>query len=175
MRNFLLRTGTVLLLWLLVSPWPAMATHLVGGELNYKYLDANGRQAAPYRYQITARIYLNASTSNLAATSTIGVSSRAAGMPVLTQQAVAYTSMTSISPPAVPGCPVQVPDVVLGIYTIIVELPLVSEGYQAFYDASARNAGITNVQNPTQQRMALTVDMTPPSIPNTSPFSPPMP
>ncbi|UOQ97383.1 gliding motility-associated C-terminal domain-containing protein [Hymenobacter sp. 5317J-9] len=168
MSGFYLRSIVGVLLWLL-STLPAAATHLVGGELSYKFLDANGSRETPYRYQITARIYLNAATSNLGATSTILVSSRAAGMPVLTQQAVGYTSMTSITPPAVPGCPVQVPEVVLGIYTLVVELPLVSEGYQASYNATARNAGITNVQNPTQQSMLLSVDMTPPSIPNTSP------
>ncbi|MCI1189405.1 gliding motility-associated C-terminal domain-containing protein [Hymenobacter sp. DH14] len=166
-----LRSLLLLLCWLLASSLPATASHLVGGELSYRYLDANGPQSTPYRYEIMARVYLRAQTP-LGATGHITVSSKdaASGFPVLADQTVAYNSATGVTPPPVLSCGgVQVPEVELRIYTITVNLPAVREGYQATYDASARTTGITNINNPGNQPMLLGVDITPPTLPNSSP------
>src|SRR4051812_42348978 len=55
----LYRTGLLVLLWLLAGRLPVLAVHLLGGEITYKYLDANGPTDRPWRYEITVRTYYN--------------------------------------------------------------------------------------------------------------------
>ncbi|MCB2377345.1 gliding motility-associated C-terminal domain-containing protein [Hymenobacter sp. BT635] len=64
MHTTLLRTFWLLLLLLGLRAAPASASHLVGGEMNYQYLDANGPAAAPYRYRITVLLYINWECTN---------------------------------------------------------------------------------------------------------------
>ena len=53
--------GSLLLLVLLVlGARPAQASHFLGGEMNYRYLDANGPVGTPFRYEITVTVYINA-------------------------------------------------------------------------------------------------------------------
>jgi gliding motility-associated-like protein len=59
MRQALLRTIFLLLLLTGLRPGPAEASHLLGGEMNYQYLGANGPAGTPFRYRITVFIYLN--------------------------------------------------------------------------------------------------------------------
>ena len=59
MRQTLLRAIFLLLLLTGLRPGPAMASHLLGGEMKYEYLDANGPVGTPFRYRITVFIYLN--------------------------------------------------------------------------------------------------------------------
>ena len=54
-----LRESLLLLVLLLSTGHLAQATHLLGGEMSYRYLDANGPTATPFRYEITANIYYN--------------------------------------------------------------------------------------------------------------------
>ena len=163
-RLFLLLFG-LLLRWL-----PAHASHLVGGEVSYRYLDANGPQPTPFRYEITARVYLDAQTP-LGSTGHITVSSKdpASGYAVLDDQTVPFNNATIVTPPLATNCSVQVPAVELRLYSVIANLPAVSQGYQAVYEASARTSGITNLSSSASQAMTLTVDMTPPTLPNSSP------
>ncbi|PJJ61055.1 T9SS type B sorting domain-containing protein [Hymenobacter chitinivorans] len=59
MQTLLLR-GLLLLLFVLgLGAAPAAASHLVGGEMSYKYLDANGAPGTPFRYRITVLLYIN--------------------------------------------------------------------------------------------------------------------
>ncbi len=44
---------------LVLEARPAQATHLLGGEMSYRYLDANGPAGNPFRYEITVTIYSN--------------------------------------------------------------------------------------------------------------------
>jgi hypothetical protein len=56
----LTRLPTLLLsLLALLLVHPALATHLLDGEMTYRYLDANGPAAAPFRYEITVTVYNN--------------------------------------------------------------------------------------------------------------------
>ncbi|MBC8084146.1 MAG: hypothetical protein H7Z21_13140, partial [Hymenobacter sp.] len=59
MRPTLLRALLLLLLLMGLRPGPARASHLLGGEMKYQYLDASGPSAAPFRYRVTVFIYLN--------------------------------------------------------------------------------------------------------------------
>ncbi|MBC6698411.1 T9SS type B sorting domain-containing protein [Hymenobacter puniceus] len=59
MRQLLLRVICFLLLLIGLSPGRAVASHLLGGEMRYQYLDANGPATARYRYRVTVLVYLN--------------------------------------------------------------------------------------------------------------------
>ena len=41
----------------------ARASHYLGGEMSYEYLDANGPAANPYRYRIVTTLYINGLSS----------------------------------------------------------------------------------------------------------------
>ncbi|GAB3578979.1 hypothetical protein GCM10027345_18470 [Hymenobacter daeguensis] len=163
----------MLLLWLLGGRRPAAATHLVGGELTYQYLDANGGPATPFRYRITARVYFNKESDSRfpdgVTEITIGVFSQAVGGGRLLQQTVPRASFTEITPAAVPGCPVLVPRVTLAIYTTTVSLPAVAEGYRTEFSLGNRNFGIANLVNSGSESMTLAVSMPPGTLANTSP------
>lgn len=55
----LLRRLLAGLFLLLLCVGSAAASHLLGGGLTYRYLDANGPAATPFRYQLTALVYIN--------------------------------------------------------------------------------------------------------------------
>ncbi|WBA43547.1 gliding motility-associated C-terminal domain-containing protein [Hymenobacter canadensis] len=59
MRQTVLRAIYLLLLLVGLSPGRAVASHLLGGEMRYQYLDANGPATARYRYRVTVLVYLN--------------------------------------------------------------------------------------------------------------------
>jgi len=63
LRRFNPLPWLVLLLVLLAGTRPALASHLLGGEMTYKYLDANGLAATPYRYEVTLTIYTNCNST----------------------------------------------------------------------------------------------------------------
>ncbi|GAA3951833.1 hypothetical protein GCM10022406_37050 [Hymenobacter algoricola] len=151
----------------------AEATHLVGGELNYTYLDAKGSATAPFRYQITARIYFNkepdSSNPNGSLNITLSIYSKAASRVGLLQLSVPRRNFTEITPPLLPGCVSQAPRVTLALYITTVALPAVSEGYLATMAANYRNAGITNLAFSNNESMALSADITPPMLVNSSP------
>ncbi|MCB2408952.1 gliding motility-associated C-terminal domain-containing protein [Hymenobacter lucidus] len=64
MRTTLLRSLLLLLFLVGLRAAPATASHLVGGEMNYKYLDANGSAGTPFRYRITVLLYINWECTN---------------------------------------------------------------------------------------------------------------
>ncbi|RYU79316.1 gliding motility-associated C-terminal domain-containing protein [Hymenobacter persicinus] len=169
----LLRTCFLLLIWLGLGLGSAGASHLVGGELNYVYLDANGPAGKPYRYQITARIYFNkepgSSNPNGSISVPIEVFSKGPGGQSLEQLIVPRRSFSEITPPLLPGCSLQAPRVTLALYIVTVALPAVTEGYLVTLAANYRNAGITNIVLSGGTSMALSVDMTPPMLLNSSP------
>ena len=103
-----------LLLWLLVAPAAGWASHLVGGALNYAYLDAQGPTATPFRYHITARIYFNkepgSSNPDGSPTLTFRIYNKTT-QGLLLQVNVARNSFTEITPPLLPGCSLQAPRV----------------------------------------------------------------
>ncbi|GAB3304020.1 hypothetical protein GCM10027511_16700 [Hymenobacter humi] len=149
---------------------PAAASHLVGGELTYKYIDNKGPAGRPHRYEVTALIYYDSGTRPVGdAYIPLAISTKdAPGNSVLFTNVVRYSYQTITAPP-VPGCSLQGPPVTLAMYVTGVSLPASTAGYVASYTVGNRNAGITNLLNSSQQYMTLSVDMTPPTIPNYSP------
>ncbi|WP_375436585.1 gliding motility-associated C-terminal domain-containing protein [uncultured Hymenobacter sp.] len=59
MAKSILRALFLLLLLTGLRPGPAVASHLLGGEMTYQYLGANGPAGNQFRYRITVLIYLN--------------------------------------------------------------------------------------------------------------------
>ncbi|UOG73486.1 gliding motility-associated C-terminal domain-containing protein [Hymenobacter tibetensis] len=59
MRQTVLRALLLLLLLTGLRPGSVVASHLLGGEMTYQYLDANGPTGNQFRYRITVFIYLN--------------------------------------------------------------------------------------------------------------------
>ncbi|QNH61684.1 gliding motility-associated C-terminal domain-containing protein [Hymenobacter sediminicola] len=169
----LLRICLLTLLWLVAGLRTTTATHLVGGELSYVYLDARGTTANPYRYQITARVYFNkevgSAAPNGSATLPITVFSKEANPRQLVQVNVGRRSFSEITPALLPGCTERAPRVTLAIYVTTVSLPAISQGYLATIISRNRNAGIANLAYSEGSAMALSVDMTPPMLVNSSP------
>ena len=167
LRRFNLLPWLVLLLVALGLAQPAQATHLLGGEMTYRYLDANGPMTtAPYRYEITTSLYVTCSSAATATYLDIDIFNKATGAHLtltssnigssnasvyggaleLTQSSI--STCTSIAVP--PGCtitgasqPYQ-----LQKFVGIVCLPASPAGYYALTAPSgARNNGINNLAN----------------------------
>ncbi|RZK60882.1 MAG: hypothetical protein EOO59_06420, partial [Hymenobacter sp.] len=185
----------VLLLVLLGATQPAQASHLLGGEMTYRYLGTGGPATAPHRYEITAAVYVACSNLNTqsyldlvlfnkatGALLTIGSanlgSSNASASPVyagglrLTQSSISLC--TTIQVPV--GCtitgasqPYQ-----LQKFVGIVCLPATPAGYYiSTAPSGARNAGINNLAggglSSSNYSLGLYSTLAPPTTPNSSP------
>ncbi|MDB5236347.1 MAG: hypothetical protein JWR44_3340, partial [Hymenobacter sp.] len=175
----------LLLALLALGARPAQATHLLGGEMSYRYLDANGTTAAPFRYEVTVTLYSNglyySNPNGIAAPPTsvlVDFYNRTNGARLFginiarTSPSQANNNLPPPIAPAVPqGCAVQGPSqpFYLCKYVQIVNLPVSFDGYYAVFSLSARNAGIANINNSGNQSMTLYVSMAPPLITNRSP------
>ncbi|WP_167855237.1 gliding motility-associated C-terminal domain-containing protein [Hymenobacter wooponensis] len=156
---------------------PAAATHLLGGEMSYRYLDANGPSSARYRYRVTVLIYVNAdpSTSQVAAgreAIEVGFYNKSQNGNLITRLTLPRLSNNIITPAQPGGCTTpgtQSLLVRLCRYETIVNLPVSFDGYYAVYSDGNRNAGITNLLNSDQYAQQIYVEMAPPLLPNSSP------
>ncbi|MDO7884433.1 gliding motility-associated C-terminal domain-containing protein [Hymenobacter sp. CA2-7] len=183
--------GLVLFLLLLAAGRPALATHLLGGEMTYRYLDNNGPAAAPLRYELTVTVYNNCGSTGITApraSASVGIYDQATGARIIltatnyafTTTFVGQTGMMSIpqtslseciSPPIPPGC------LISGVsqpyrlqkFIAVVNLPNTSKGYFALFTDGSRNVDVTNLYDPGAQAMTLYVALSPPQIPNHSP------
>ncbi|OUJ74184.1 T9SS type B sorting domain-containing protein [Hymenobacter crusticola] len=59
MQKLLLRSLVAWLVLLIVQVVPAAASHLIGGDISYRYLGVSPANNTLYRYRITALIYIN--------------------------------------------------------------------------------------------------------------------
>ncbi|MFD1874569.1 gliding motility-associated C-terminal domain-containing protein [Hymenobacter bucti] len=183
----------LLLLLLACAGRPAQATHLLGGELTYRYLDANGPAAAPLRYEITVTIYNNCNigTAGVAApnnNANVAFYNQATGAKLVlttvnyptvadnTQTGIMNIASTSLTPtcisPKVPtGCTITGVSQPFRLQKFIgiVNLPISASGYYAVYTRSARNVDVTNLSSPSNQALTLYATLAPPSLPNRSP------
>jgi len=175
MRSTLLRVVVVLVLTLLAGR-PVWASHLLGGEISYQYLNANGAAATPFQYRLSMVIYFNADevTSQIPggrASETVGIYSRTTGL-WLRSVTLPRTQNTLIRPATNGSCTVTgntAVQVRLNRYEATVALPPDAGGYYVFFSETARNNDVTNIVRPNNEGMTLYADMAPPSIPNSSP------
>ena len=176
-----LRESLLLLVLLLTTGHLAQATHLLGGEMSYRYLDANGPTGTPFRYEITANIY-----SNGLYPSNSGIASPPGQIQIDLYNKTTTTRILSVSaprigplgnpvtPPTPQGCAVQGPSqpFYLCKYVQIVNLPVSFDGYYAVFSLAARNTTLTNIYNSGGSGtvpLTLYVSMAPPLIYNRSP------
>ncbi len=139
----------------------------MGGEMSYRYLDANGPAAAPFRYELTTTTYIiYAPPGSLAVT----IYSRTTGAPLSTVIMRNPTSSPATTHSGPAGCAVIGPSqrFVINKFVGVVELPMSSDGYYAVTSQAARNA-TTNLFRSDSESLILYVSMTPPLIPNHSP------
>ena len=182
--------GSFLLLALLVlGNRPAQASHLLGGEMSYRYLDANGPVAAPFRYQLTATFYINglqgANVAGPLANLPVSIYNRTTGARII-MTTVNYPTVNGgdvnltnpvnskvISPSVPAGCAVVGPSqpFIINRFVGIINLPVSFDGFYAVASPSARNYTLTNLNAPQNagQPLTLYVSMAPPLIPNRSP------
>lgn len=196
LRYSTLRWVLLSLLAFLLMPWAAQATHLLGGEMTYRYLDANGPAAAPFRYEITVIIYNNCNAGAAApnTNAVIGFYNQATGAKlaltsanyanttVLGNNGVAaqtgvmnitnYTISGCLSPRAPAGCTVTGPSQPFRLqkFVDVVNLPASVSGYYAVFTRSARNTDINNIVSANNQAaLTLYATIAPPVRINHSP------
>ena len=176
MRAFLLRTACLLAVLLGLGRPAARASHLLGGELTYQYLDAAGPAATPFRYRLSLVIYYNADP--FSSTLPEGRSAVLVGLYdqttflLLRQVAMRRVQNAEIKPASGGAC--ATPDgngvrVRLNRFEATVSLPAAPGGYYVFYTETARNVDITNLAEPNREALTLYADLAPPSLPNSSP------
>ena len=176
MRAFLLRTACLLAVLLGLGGPAARASHLLGGELTYQYLDATGPAATPYRYQLALVIYYNADpfSSTLPegrGAVLVGLYDRATGL-LRRQVALRRVQNAEIKPARGGACAAVAGSdgrVRLNRFEATVSLPAAPGGYYAFYTETARNVDITNLAAPDREALTLYADLPPPRLPNSSP------
>jgi gliding motility-associated-like protein len=178
-----LRTALLLLLALLVRP--AMASHLLSGDLTYRFIDALGPANAPLRYEITLTVYnnCNASAISPATTAEIGIFERSTGARIV-MTTVNYANILGgnisiptqplppcYTPPIIPGCTTSLvtQPYILQKFVALVNLPNTMTGFYAMYTQGNRTMDILNLSNPSNQYLELYTTMTPPTIFNRSP------
>jgi gliding motility-associated-like protein len=176
----LLRVGLLLLLALLVRP--AMASHLLGGELTYRFIDALGPAAAPLRYELTLTVY-TVCNNTVTLNRDIGIYERSTGArivmttvnyPTLTNGNIAVTFPTTAvcnTPAQIPGCVITGPSQPFSFYRVVVQvnLPSTTSGFYAAYSSNARTMDIINLSNPGNENLEIYTAMAPPTIFNRSP------
>lgn len=166
--------GLTLLLLLVGIARPARATHLLGGEMSYRYLDNKGPSSTPLRYEITVTVYNNCGSSGIAspaAAANVSIYDQATGSKV-GSITIPETSITPcITPVNPPGCTISgvSQPYRLQKFIGIVNLAANTSGYYALFTNSSRNVDVTNLQSPGSAAMSLYVAMAPPKIPNSSP------
>ncbi len=180
----------LVLLLLLGGTRPALASHLLGGELTHKYLDATGPATAPYRYEITASVYVTCSSSATTSYLNIDFYNKATGAhyPItspnvgsangsdygggleLTQSSIGPCTTLAVPP----GCTITGAAQPYQLQKFIgtVCLPASAAGFYAVTTPSGnRNAGISNIGNgfSSSYYLGLYATLLPASIPNRAP------
>ena len=192
MLALLLRRWPLLLLLLGLAAGPAQATHLLGGEMTYRYLDANGPAAAPVRYEITVTIYNNSNpgAAQPNTNAVVGIYNPTTGAKFQLVQGVNvlvgsgasvaggemdiinYTISPVLQPKVPAGCAVSGPAQPFRLqkFVGVVNLPATLDGYYAVFTRSARNVDVTNLNTAgNNQPLTLYTTLAPALRPNHSP------
>ncbi|MFD1469584.1 gliding motility-associated C-terminal domain-containing protein [Hymenobacter caeli] len=176
---------------------PARATHLLGGEMSYRYLDANGPAAAPFRYEIMVTIYNNALLATATtpapaapnATAMVGIYNRTTGAQIVLNPTnypriisqggapgfmdiTTYTISDRLQASTGANCTVTGPTQPFRLqkFVGVVNLPVSFDGYYAVFTRSARNVDVTNLNTGNNnQPLTLYTSMAPALLPNHAP------
>lgn len=171
-----MKRGIIILLFCLAVA-PLYATHLVGGNMAYKYLGDNGN--GTFKYEITFQTFLDCNspfwlTGFPEPTLDIGIyqgtSSPVGNLPLTTFLTLPLVDSSSIIPAVTNGCTIgQAVCLYQATYVAEVDLPLSFQGYHLFYDRCCRTGSIVNLNNPGNQGLAFHAYIPPSLVNNSSP------
>ncbi|WP_460621422.1 T9SS type B sorting domain-containing protein [Hymenobacter tenuis] len=161
----------------LLAALPAAASHLMGGEITYRYLDNNGAGRTPFRYEVTVVHYINKNSAipNGSASVLINFYDKAINSSAIATETAPRISLVDVNPAIGSGCALPNSSAVfvaLAKYRTVVSLPASAAGFFAVCNITARNAGITNIFSSSRYSMTLFSEMAPTALPNTSPVFP---
>ncbi|RZK29951.1 MAG: hypothetical protein EOO63_07920, partial [Hymenobacter sp.] len=188
LRRIGLLPGLVLFLLGLGAAHPAQASHLLGGEMTYKYLNANGPAGNTLRYEVTLIVYNTCVAANnglIRSSYPVGIymqdsgaklnlttanNSSASGGNMYVQE---VSSRVCTTPNVPQGCaiPAVQQPYIKQTFVGIVNLPNTEVGYYAAWTWGARNRNIVNIggANSEQYDLGLYCTLAPPTLPNSSP------
>ncbi len=119
------------------------ATHIIGGEITYKYLGNNN-------YKITLKVYRDCNTGQAPFDdpAVLGVFNGQGAL--ISTLNLGNPSVTLVQPNLNNPCITTPPDICVeqAIYTSIENLPALSGGYQVVYQRCCRNGTILNILDP---------------------------
>src|SRR5579872_5819198 len=163
---------TAIFFVLLASFFGARASHIVGGEMTYKYL---GDSAGYYRYQVSLIIYedcLNGQPTAIAQDNPayFGVYQAAIPFTYVYADSAFYTTSVTVPTNFANSCITQVPQTCLLKKTFVKNFALQpnSSGYVIDYQRCCRNAAIGNVIDPGNNGSTYYCVIPPPPLTNNS-------
>ncbi len=141
------------------------ATHLIGGNLGYKYIGPHPTNPSLVEYKIEFTTYIDCNSVNWGTAFpepifNIGIYSGAinptSSMPLAEEVTVTLTDSAQIDPALPPGCNFGSSTCIyLVYYEGTVYLPLSSTGYHLIYERCCRPAGIVNLTLSGDQAMSF--------------------
>lgn len=161
----------------------ADATHLMGGNLGYRYMGETFPGSDLYRYEVTFKTYINCTPpSNFingpetwAKVGVYSIGNSPSQLLYYDSLGMNLSNAVKITPQLPGGCNVGA-DICIweAIYTGIITVPLfingqLSKGYYLFYDRCCRNGSIINLDQPGDQGLVFYAYIPPPLIANSSP------
>ncbi|MBH0619209.1 hypothetical protein I3A86_24170, partial [Salmonella enterica] len=149
MKNFLparLPWPSALLLLLALFARPALASHLLGGDLTYRYIDNLGPATAPQRYELTLTVYNNCNSSAIppATDAEIGIYERSTGARIVMTTVNYYNVSTYSNNIVIPTQPLPTcyqPPVIPGCTTSAVTQPYITQKFTALVNLPNTMAG----------------------------------
>ncbi|PCI95775.1 MAG: hypothetical protein COB15_11820 [Flavobacteriales bacterium] len=156
----------------------SFSTHLVGGNIAYKYLgDTDGDGS--FNYLITFQTFLDCNSpfwltgfpeGSLDVGIYEGGSSPSGNLPLIQIATMPLIDSNSIIPVPTNGCLVgQSVCLYEAIYEVEVDLPLSFQGYHLFYDRCCRTGSVINLNNPGDQGLSFHAFISPTLVNNSSP------
>lgn len=162
------------------------ATHLVGGNIGYRYLGETFPGSQMYRYAVTMEFYMNGgANSNY---QSLGALLNVGGGPIevgvypedplapdadkfrLASVPMTLTDSMEIVPDLPSGCVIgQGLRTLKGVFTGTVDLPLSFSGYHLFFQMCCRNNGILNLSDPNNTGIGYYAFIPPTLVDNSSP------
>ncbi len=127
----------------LIIPGFSLATHIVGGVLNYTYIGNN-------KYTIKLKLYRDCGSSAAAFPSNVTIKikgNNGANFSPSKDLTISLGNVTTLSANLLPCAvaPNPIPCVQEGVYTQTITLPPNTGGYHLYYQVSARNLSLTNI------------------------------
>lgn len=158
MKNYTLRNALFLVCFFMIS-WNVKATHIVGGELNYRYLTNNF-------YQIKLTVYRDCFNGIPPFDNPASIGVFDANNNLITEMLMTYTGSDTIPPTINSPCFIPPTNICYEVTTYIdtIQLPPIPGGYQLAYQRCCRNQTILNIVNPLNTGATYYAGIQPPGI-----------